>query len=183
MNPEKLRLYHGGVDAAEAFLNRNDLRFPTWTLDPALDLRGRYEPQLERVSVNLSNCALPVGVPGHRWSFPGYKADVTPGGVVAHETGHHVHFLLGYPAVTTDWYRKKISGYEPNWAESVAESVRLLISNPELLREGTPARWGVMTGTWGLQPVHDRPWRQVLEGQGAHPRIVVAAENWVRRTR
>lgn len=179
----KEELYRQGVALAEGFLEVNGLRFPSWALNSSLPHRGLYEPPLERVSVNLENCLLPVRVPGYSWSFPGYKADNTPVGVVAHETGHHVHHLLGLSAVPAGWYRKRVSGYEPNWIESAAETLKLLITNPNLLREGAPVRYGVVVNTWGLTPPHDTPWREVLEGRGAHPRIVAAAGNWVTRGR
>lgn len=176
-------LYEEGVALAEAFLELNALRFPAWVLNSALEHRGLYEADHERVSVNLSNCLVPVSNPGYSWSFPGYKADNTPIGVVAHETGHHVHHLLGWHGVPAHWYRKPVSGYEPNWAESVAETIRLLITNPNLVRESVPDRFEVVTEKWGLEPVHDLPWRDVLEARGAHPRIVLAADRWVQRKR
>lgn len=183
MNPRKLELYERGVADAEAFLERNELRFPAWVLNPGLDGRGLYEAREERVSVNLHNCTLPPDTPGYSWSFPGYKVDASPYGVVCHETGHHVHHLLGWSGVPAGWYRKRVSGYEPNWTESTAETLKLLIGNPDLLRVGVSARWEIVTGPWGLKPVHSRPWREVLEERGAHPRLLRAAENWVNRTR
>lgn len=181
MNPRKQELYDEGVEMAEAFLNRNRLRLPAWQIDPTLEHRGLYTPDLVRV--NLSNCLLPVGTPGYSWSFPGYKADNTPVGVVAHETGHHVHYLMGMSGVPAGWYREPVSGYEPNWAEMVAETFKLMITNPDLLRQACPERWGTVTLAWGLKPVHDLEWRRVLEDRGAHPRITAAAENWVGRAR
>lgn len=179
VNPLKQELYEEGINLAEAFLDLNNLHYPAWQIDPTLQHRGEYTPDLVRT--NLDNCLLPVGVPGYQWSFPGYKADNTPLGVVAHETGHHVHHVLGYPSVPPYWYRgEPVTNYEPNWAESWAETIKLMITNPNLLREGKPLRWDHLEDL-GLKAVHDTPWRQVLETRGAHPRIVAAAGNWVSR--
>lgn len=179
MNLVKQALYDEGIAMCEAWLEHNGLRFPAWTVDPTLEHRGQYEP--ERVRINLDNCLHPVGVPGYSWSFPGYKADNTPIGVLAHETGHHAHYLLGYPPVPAYWYRgKPVSGYEPNFAESFAETIKLLITNPNLLREGRRDRFEHLEDL-GLRALHDAPWRRILEARSAHPRIIQAAENWVSR--
>jgi hypothetical protein len=141
--------------------------------------------------VNVKKTRVPVKVPGFQWSFTGYKSDLTLPGVLAHETGHHVHFelekrlnvgmrgklmgCLGYLAAN----EAPVSGYEPNTHELFAEAMRLFILNPKLLEEGRPERHRFLTGHLNLKPSHQEPWRSVL--QHAHPKIISAAEGWIRR--
>lgn len=141
--------------------------------------------------VNLKRSRVPVKAPGFSWSFTGFKADLTAPGILAHETGHHVHFELE-KRLSTELrkglmdclgYLKDnetaVSGYEPNLHEVMAEAMRLFIMNPTLLREGRPERFRFLTDHLGLRALHDAPWRDVL--RNAHPRIIAAAEGWIKR--
>ena len=143
-----------------------------------------------RLFVNLKRSRVPVKVPGFSWSFTGSKADLTAPGVLAHETGHHVHFQLdrrgtsGSHALLCDIRDVKaaeapVSGYEPNLHETFAEAMRLFVLNPSLLEEGRPLRWKLLTEGLGLRPLHGVPWREVL--RNAHPRLIGSLENWVER--
>lgn len=141
--------------------------------------------------VNLKKSRVPVKVPGFSWSYTGFKADLTAPGVLAHESGHHVHFelerrlspenrkaimdCLGYLRAN----EAPVSGYEPNLHEVMAEAMRLLILNPTLLRDGRPERYRFLTGHLALKPLHEEPWRVVLKN--AHPKIVAAAESWMKK--
>lgn len=177
---EKSGMYEAGVTLAEAFLRANDLRFPSWRIDPTLKERGHYDPRDESVAVNLTNCDLPLRSPAYRWSHPSGRHDVSPIGVIAHETGHHLHHLLGFSGVPARWYRGCVSDYEPNWIESAAETVRVFITNPGLLREALPRRYGVLTGKWGLSPVLTLEWRKLLTDLEAPDGVVEEAESWIR---
>lgn len=138
--------------------------------------------------VNVKRSRVPVKNPGFAWSYTGFKADLTTPGILAHETGHHVHFQL-----EKQFDRKKlledikaiskaetaVSGYEPNVYEVFAEAMRLFILNPSLLKEGRPGRYALLTDVLKLVPPHEAPWRDVLKN--AHPRLVSAAEGWVKK--
>jgi len=139
--------------------------------------------------VNLKKSRTPVKTPGFQWSYTGFKADLTAPGILAHETGHHIHRImsirnddLGIRKMVDFIYtsvegERSVSGYEPNAYEVFAESTRLFILNPELLRLGRPKRWSMLTDRLGLKPPHDVHWRHVLKH--AHPRIIAAAEKWI----
>ncbi len=137
------------------------------------------------IAVDLKRCRVAARIPGWSWTFPGYKVDATPFGVVCHEYGHHVDHTLGGKAGLSNrraWKdvidnEEEVSGYEPNHREAFAEAFRLFLTNPSLLREGRPERWEYFTETLQLRPPHEHPWRTVLKH--AHPRIVAAAERWI----
>ncbi len=116
------------------------------------------------VFVNVPVTATPVQSPSMRsWSWPGWKTDRTAVGVVAHETGHHVAAMLNarYTPERRAEFRalwltaikgKKVSGYEPIPDEAAAESMRLFILNPDLLRKAIPNRYNFMLRL-GLNPI------------------------------
>lgn len=60
----------------------------------------------------------------------------------------------------------KITGYEPNIYESVAESMRLFILNPCLLHIIAPERCEYIVKS-GLKPVVTEDWDKVLENAPA----------------
>jgi hypothetical protein len=143
-----------------------------------------------RVYVNVPVTAAPAFVQsGMRWSLPGYKVDRTACGVVAHETGHYVEHKLQQlgrlqPAVHGAQWRdvvnsggKQVSGYEPVPSEAWAESMRLFILNPELLRAGIPARYEFIC-TLGLRPLKRGTWQHVLGGNKPY---IEAATRWIGR--
>lgn len=180
----KMLLYAAGVDACLRFLRHNGVTAPGYVLDSAMRDLGRYEPRPQRVRVNLARCKLPPSSPtGFNWSAPGYKADRTPYGVVCHETGHHVHALRLRNVDVTDWRDEPdVSGYEPNRSERIAEALKLMIGNPDLLRLGRPIRFRTLVMA-GLTPATDANWFDVLREYGAGDAWISAAESWIAKGR
>jgi hypothetical protein len=166
----KSELYRRGVTLAQRFLQANDLPEPDYVNTTILDSTGLYDPHMGpwgRVYVNVRACAKPVMKPHHMcWSWPGYKTDRTPVGVVAHETGHHVEFILGArrKQFKLSWWREilvrakkeRITSYEPNSAEAFAETMRVFILNPRLLEGHAPNRYRFLTETLRLRPSETR---------------------------
>lgn len=152
---------------------------PATTVHRHHRLRERGWYRAGRVTINLARCRPPTGVPGYSWSFPGYKADLTPVGVVTHEFGHHVDASRGSPDLSSWGDEAPVSGYEPNRDEAFAEAFRLFCTNPDLLRVGRPRRWRTLGE--GVDPGDLVPWEDVLRSRGAHERIVNAARNWISR--
>lgn len=183
---DRAELYELGLVLALRALDRNGIPPPTYATEHPYFSRGNDGWGLRgfyvrgHVFVNLPKSSLPTRTPGYAWSFPGYKADMTPVGVLAHETGHHVDELLGSDRPLTGWRAEApVSGYEPDRAERFAEAFRLFVTNPDLLRAGRPVRWAHLTEVLGLDPGPLVPWDQVLAERGAHARFLVAAKNWV----
>lgn len=115
---------------------------------------------------------------------PGSFEDFTPLGVMCHEVGHHVDYVLhpssysqrnGFEAVVDE--EEDVSRIEHNVLESFAEAIRLFVTNPDLLRVGRPDRYEYLTKTIGLKPLHLTPWRSVLRNAGK--RVRSAAEAWL----
>lgn len=115
------------------------------------------------VFVNVPVTAEPVYTPRMRsWSWPGWKTDRTAMGVVAHEVGHHIATVFTRQGRLKQrehgdvWFsllkecKKKVSGYEPVPEEAWAESMRLFILNPDLLRQAIPQRYSFITDKVGL---------------------------------
>lgn len=130
------------------------------------------------VFINLPRCRPATRTPGYSWSFPGYKADLTPVGVVAHEVGHYIDEQLNFPQLRGWSGERSVTSYEPNRRERFAEAVKLFITNPDLLRVGRPVRHALLLDL-GLRPLHDAPWRDVLRERGAHERFFDAAQKWI----
>ena len=133
--------------------------------------------------INLAKCSVPVKTPGHSWSFTGYKADMTPAGVLAHEIGHYTDFLFKWISRKREWKsilkkEKKVSSYEPNAQEAFAESMKVFILNSDLLKTGRPLRYNFIRNIVNIQPVIESPWKEVLKN--AHPKIISAASNWIK---
>lgn len=161
------------------FLWLNDLPVPP-IYRSTLSCRGLYRDG--KIYIDLKGTIPPVKVPGYAWSFPGYKADITVYGVLAHETGHHVSAMRRscYRIWRTGHSDPAVSSYgPPNHEEGLAEAIRLFILNPDLLRIGRPGMWNTLTTSYGLKPLHLNPWDEVLIF--AHDRIIQQAEKWMVR--
>ena len=148
--------------------------------------KGRYTGlyYMGHAFVNVPVTALPVQNPSMRaWSWPGWKTDRTAVGVVAHETGHFLVHALTLNMRT--WGeelkrqpKKPISGYAPTAEEQFAETARLFILNPDLLRKATPWRYDWLIDVSCLKPVLRllrKGWRKVLN----NPAYDAAAERWI----
>lgn len=107
--------------------------------------------------------------PGTGYSWPGHISDRTVLGVYAHELGHHAHFTRpDFEQIRADFPRKhSITGYEPNVDESFAETFRLFVLNPDLLKNGRSTRYEYMLKL-GFIPSETRDYREVLKDMRPH---------------
>jgi len=215
-----------GVALSKGFLAHNDVYAPQFLTFEEVFLRSPSDLMHRRLSrlvngpkqgygtgwyydntvfVNLKKAARAVMHPGcSSWSFPCYKIDREPCGVVAHETAHHIDHVLGplrlgpglnpdtthpvrlyrslfvgSPSSHPEWEKvvrrsKPITSYEPNLHESFAETGRLFILNPDLLRQGSPERYDFFIAL-GLRHTETRDFRQVLD----HHTYIAQAERWI----
>jgi len=140
------------------------------------------------VFVNVPVTAKPSPHPiRQKRSYPGNKVDRTATGVVAHEVGHHVDEILEAQRVhssrrCSSWVNltknsKAVSGYEEVPSEVWAETMRLFILNPDLLRQGSPKRYAYLVDIVRLHPIVQDDFRKVL----SHPEYIVEAEKWIAR--
>lgn len=150
---------------------------------------GYYRPE-EGIQVCLPLCAGP-GRGGRAWSWPAYKVDRTPFGVIAHEYGHHVDWSMGTAKTSrftstfsnTIWNASgeeaPITTYSPDPGEWFAEMFRVFVCNHALLKELRPGTHKALIDI-GFVPVSADSWRDALKG--APERTIVAAANQVERT-
>lgn len=180
----KQDLFDAGLKRSFELLDQSNVKRPRVVSTTLRRNSGvYYRDHGGKVLVDLRKCSsLTTNPGGYRWSFPGYKIDRTPYGVVAHEIGHHVDAIFGYPSrrLPRGWNHKRISGYEPNDAESFGETMKLFITNPDMLRSGAPVRYNYVTSL-GLRAIDETPWHDVLVAHGANERLITAANNWIKQ--
>lgn len=201
----QIELYNRGVRTVREFCRLNSLPQPNikavpkvkWVVNACAFYRPDVGPERKHtlpghvagINICIAECAYPAGEDLSRnWSWPGSMVDRTPFGVLVHECGHHVDWMLG-----TDkgryWsdvcYRvKDASGEEgitsyakTNTMEWFAEAMRLYIGNPSLLAALRPKTSGEIFRL-GLKPLpfgmyH---WRYQL-GQDCPARVVQSLVN------
>ena len=158
--------------------------------------------------VNVANTAAPVQDPwvrfyeegseefgetrrqmGRQQSWPGWKTDRTAVGVVTHEVGHYVTDKLNQRFTSDEraelrrlWQQavkgKRVSGYELTLDEAGAETMRLFITNPALLKAALPKRFNFLTVDLSLDPVpalFRKGWKKTLGNEA----YVEAAKKWI----
>jgi len=161
------------------FCTINGIPLPTIKNGNRTDCYGYYTRGSSRIVINEKLCKTPVKTPGYSWSYTGYKADLTIAGVCAHEFGHYVDDVLN--RISTKMNVKgeaNVSSYEPNNSERFAESMKLFLLNPDMLRIGRPKRYEFLTRICGLRPVINDTWEDVL--CNAHDKLKNAARNWMK---
>jgi len=182
---KRLSLFTLGGSLSQDFCINNDIPVPEYKIQ-SLDSTGLYIPATHtkkaQILVNIDVTANPVENPSHmRWSHPGWKTDRTPFGVVLHETGHHIEKITrqkglwkAYNWTVISLRGKKVSGYEPDDSEAFAETMRLFIGNPDLLRRAIPERYNYLCQVLGLQPIVSLDYKTAIGNNNYFP----AAEKW-----
>lgn len=175
----KLDLFTYGVSRARLFCEANNLPIPrSFTNRKLTRNTGFYDPNTTRIVVDVSQTASPVEKPHHMcWSWPAFKTDRTAVGVPCHETGHHVQYVM---MKNRKWDRSwailavntpKITSYEPVPSEAFAETMRLFILNPFLLRHYSPKRYAFITDVLELRPIELRDAYEVVGNPNYNNRI------------
>lgn len=185
----KQELLDRGKELMERFCRVNKIRPPD--LKPEkIQFRScaYYRPQY--IKIDVLKCAFP-GTAGQAWSWPGYSVDRTPYGVVQHELGHHVDWLLSeqkgsyFGNYSRDLRAKTkelpITSYALNDAEWFAEIFRLYVTNPGLLAALRPATHAELRAK--LKPVVTADWLVVFRNNNAPLRYENAVRNKLRAAR
>ena len=169
----KGRLYVIGIDVVTKFLSFNKLpditsyvnvdipsRVPNKYLQLMIvnKICGFYRKESSSIYISINRCAYPTtDNSGRLYSFPRNKVDRTPLGVLCHEAGHHIDAHLDFPSSMISGFIPfrvpRVSSYEGNDSELFAESIRLFILNPDLLRLGCPDRYKFITSRLSLKPI------------------------------
>lgn len=170
------------IAACDAFLRLNQLPPLRFQFNAALPMASLLAGDL--VQYNLASTRHPSTVRG--WSYPGYKADRTVHGVLAHEVGHYIWMLrvADFAQRRLEWNllidrSQDVSGLKDGEEDRFAETMRLYILNPTLLRDAVMSRWEFLQRTLQLQPSVTRHWKDVLAGSPPHQK---AAERWITHT-
>ena len=133
---------------------------------------GYYQWKSKVLCIDPNACAREITNPANRlWSHPHYFTDRTVYGVLHHEFGHYLHEYLKFPRLPKE---RQITSYEPNARERFAETIKLFLGNPDLLRAYDPERYDKLIQL-GLKPVHNKTWQQVMRDDGMSPRFVKRA--------
>lgn len=197
MNLDKESLYAEGLKLLGTFCRINRITPPAITRLAKterlyhLATCAYYRPKpLEQISIMVEKCAHP-GYGGRAWSWPSYAIDRTPYGVLQHELGHHVDYLMSPNATTIDGlYSKQIydlsneaplTGYlgtDKNKAtfymEWFAEIFRLYVTNPDLCSLLRPYAADAISKK--LDPIpFSGAWRERLTDCSATERIIEQA--------
>lgn len=172
-DPSKMtkdELAEKSVKHIQDFLQKNGLPVPEFVMHEYPDAKnkfqktGHYSRKEGKVYLNAANTRNPVMKPGGmQWSYPGYKVDKTPLGVLAHEIGHHIDHTKQFDTDSFPYKGEKVTGYEPTVHEAIAESLRLFMFNPDLLHTIAPKRYQYFIDN-GLKPTVKQSWKDVLHG-------------------
>lgn len=148
------------------FCDLNNLSFPLITINNNIENYGyyKYNDQNGYICLNYKSCKNPMFKPtGRLQSFPGNKTDRTIAGVLCHEVGHYIDFTtrneINLSMKFRDLYgvENTITSYDLMDIERVAESFRLFILNPMLLKAGRPRTFEILNSYF--KPVHNWPWK------------------------
>lgn len=154
------------------FCEMNNIPKPRIAFTTESGACGYYSYHSNTLVVNPSLCAREVANPAMRcWSHPHYFTDRTIYGVLHHEFGHYLHEQLKFPRLPKE---RQITSYEPNSGERFAETIKLFLGNPDLLKQYDPLRYAKLIAL-GLKPVETRSWKQVMEDDGMSPRFIKRA--------
>lgn len=178
--------YAQGVALVHAFCEHNDLQQPLIKDITTHSLCGSYSPRKSCININKNRCRAFSNSP-YQWSYPGYTADLSVIGVIAHELGHHWHWLYcdGSWGTLSRRYRAEVRSFERpitsygnhNSSEGIAEAFKLFVTNPTLLLAVAPVHY-LFFHQRGLRPIVTRAWHEILDRS---PRHIDAAISKARR--
>lgn len=194
----KAALFEIGLERVLLFCERNGILAPTINLvarkDWHVNACAYYRPDTTAVkkftrpgvSICLEHCGRPcTDAPGRNWTWPGSTTDREPYGVLAHELGHHCDYLAGEKkgsyyseycgSVKDESGEAGVSSYaDENPAEWLAEAFRLLVTNPDLLRQLRPRTYEILVRRW--TPVGPMDWRYCL-GSNVPAKVLRTLQN------
>jgi len=159
------------------FTSENGIDSPEIRRSSKISGFGLYYDNNRKIVINVKRCRLPAKNPGYAWSYTGWKADLTVGGVLAHEVGHHCE--KDSEITYKEWRRhcrgeRPPTSYAPNWREDFAESMKIFILNPDLLQYGRPKRYELLAAVFS-QTI-EATWQEILIH--AHEKYKFAAIRW-----
>ncbi len=175
----KEELLEYGKSIISKFLQLNNINdVKKVMINNNIPVRGYYNHKEMKIVINMKKLRRCTKSPGFCWSYTGYKADITPSGVLLHEYAHFLDDLCGN--LSAGFKRKtkgeRVSSYEPTDEEAFAESFRVFVLNPDLLKNICPKRYGILIKSF--KPVINDPWEKVLEH--SHEKYKIAIKNLIK---
>ena len=205
----KTDLFNAGMTRIRTFCKLNGIECPAvhqitpenWYFDVPAYYRPDTEQQRKRmgfggedglaargygpgINICLARCSAPATAAQTRaYSWPAGVSDRTPYGVLAHELGHHLDWLVSEKKgsyggdfsvkVMTETGEPPVTSYAPNPWEWWAEMARVYVTNPDLLRLARPLTCAVFRAKWELVPSPE--WEEQLRLYGEPPARIVAS--------
>lgn len=126
---------------------------------------GYYDNYRQIVHINLNKCKKPESEYSQNYTFPGWRYDSTPLGVLAKQCGYHLDNILENPSLDKTWcniFESSIFKKDESYLNDFSECVRLFITNPGLLKRGRPQKWQYFTKYLKIKPVFDLNWDEIL---------------------
>lgn len=166
-----------GVEMPEVTVGPFDDAYNEWSA------RGMYFLREKKINIDLKRCKVATKVPGFAWSYTGYKADMTPAGVLAHEFGHYIDDVKKitriHRCVIGELHDDEgcVSSYCPNPSEWFAETFRLFFLNHDLLIGSHFRTQCFMLDTLEFPYPRSEGWHDIMIN--AHPRFISACEKFV----
>ncbi len=168
-NYTKEKLYKDSLYLCREFFIQNNLSVPEITQNINLykpNSTAYYDKYKETIHINLEKCKKPELNFSQNYNFPGWRFDSTILGVLGKQCGYHLDNILNEPSVGKTWcsiIESSIFKKEESYLNDFSECVRLLITNPELLKRGRPQKWNYFVKYLNIRPVFELSWEYVLQ--------------------
>lgn len=174
----KKELTQIGISYVTKFCEINGIEMPTIDVveNDYWGSCGYYVPESKTITIVEKACARETNKPGFSWSHRHYFVDREPCGVLCHEFGHYLHDILTKNKLVLP-KENSITSYEPNHYERFAETIKLFITNPDLLKQYNPKRYQIITKKLGLKPIFTETWEELMEKEGMNPKFIQATKN------
>lgn len=143
INKSKLNELRNAKNLIKNFCIINNIQTPKTYIKNELNHLGEYLVDgSNRIYVNIKKCAK-----SNKTTRPDWIIDNTIQGVLTHEFGHYLHIKHKKKELNNSFKRLKeptIHYHETDIDEDIAESIRLFILNPVLLKLGRPKRYDIL---------------------------------------
>ena len=178
----KEQLYQEGLNYISLFCKVNNIKMPKIICynDNGYYCCGCYDDNKKIIKIYLKSCANEINNPGYSWSHRHYFVDREPCGVICHEFGHYLHDILTNSKLVLP-KENKITSYEPDFYERFAETIKLFILNPSLLKEYDQQRYKVLTQKLKLIPIINDDWETVMNKNNMNIKFILATKRKLKK--
>jgi hypothetical protein len=145
MTIQKLNEYKDAKSIIKSFCVLNNIKLPICKINNDINYLGEYlikSNKSNSIYINLNKCKKST-----KLNTSALIKDKTISGVLIHEFAHYLHYVYFYNLLNKKFKNLKeplIHYFEIDIEEDIAESIRLFITNPTLLKEGRPKRYKIL---------------------------------------